>query len=109
MKILHSTRHCINRLLYSHLVCCCSDNCDFQEFLCTVTCIQNLLIPNLYDKPQRQLTLIHIESKCYNHCKLLPNNGHPFVVSVSILSIPVSLLNMQGLFLAELLVTFSRD
>ena len=108
MKILHFTGHCINRFLYSHFVYCCIVNCDFQEFLCTVTCIKNLLLPNLYDKPQRQLTLNHIESKCYNPYKNLPENGRPFVVSVNILSIPVSPLNMHGLFVAELLVTYSR-
>ena len=108
MKILHFTWHCINRFLYSHLVCCCIVNCDFQEFLCTVTCIKNLLLSNLNDKPQRPLTLNHIESNCdqpYNH---LPDNGRPFVACVSILSIPVSSLNMRGLFLAELLATYSR-
>ena len=57
MKTLHFTRHCINRFLYSHLVCGCIVNCDLQEFLCTVTCIKNLLLSNLSDKPQRHLTL----------------------------------------------------
>ena len=87
MKILHFTWHCINRFLYSHLICCCIVNCDFQE---------SLLLSNLNDKPQRHLTLNHIESNCnqpYNH---LPDNGRPFVACVSILSIPVSPLNMQG-------------
>ena len=102
MKILHFTGYCINRFLYSHLVCCCIVNCDFQEFLCTVTCIKNLLLPNLYDiKPQHQLTLNHIESKCYNPYNHLPENGRPFQVSVNILLIPVSLLKMQGLFLGR--------
>ena len=94
MKILHFTWHCINRFLYSHLVCCCIVNCDFQEFLCTVTCIKNLLLPNLFDKPQRQLTLKHIESKCYHPYNHVPDNGCTFVASVSILPIQVSPLNM---------------
>ena len=98
MKILHFTWHCINRFLYSPLVCCCIVNCDFQEFLCTVTCIKNLLLSNLNDKPQRHLTLNHIESNCYQPYNHLPDNGRPFVACVSILSIPVSPLNMQGLF-----------
>ena len=98
MKSLHFTRHCINRFLYSHLVCCCIVNCDLQEFLCTVTCIKNLLLSNLSDKPQRHLTLNHIESNSYQPYNHLPDNGRPFVACVSILSIPVSLLNMQGLF-----------
>ena len=98
MKILHFTGHCITRFLYSHLVCCSIANCDFQEFLCTVTCIKNLLLPNLYDKPKRQLTLNHIESKCYHPYNHLPDNGRPFVASVSILPIPFSPLNMKGLF-----------
>ena len=107
MKILHFIGHCINRFLYSYLVYCCIVNCDFQEFLCTVTCIKNLL-PNLYDKPQCQLTLNHIKSKCYNPYNHLPENGRPFVASVNILPIPVSPLNMQGIFVTELLVTYSR-
>ena len=81
---------------------------DFQELLCTVTCIKNLLLPNLYDKPQCQMTLNHIESKCYHPYNHLPDNGRPFVASVSILPIPVSSLNMQGLFVAELLLNYSR-
>ena len=97
MKILHLTGHCINRFLYSHLECCCIVNCDFQEFLCTVT-LKNLLLPNLYNKPKGQLTLNHIESKCYHPYNHLPDKGRPFVASVSILPIPVSPLNMQGLF-----------
>ena len=98
MKIFHFTGHCINRFLYSHLICCCIVNCDFQEFLCTVTCIKNLLLVNLSDKRQRHLTLNHIESNCYQPYNHLPDNGRPFVACVSILSIPVSPLNMQGLF-----------
>ena len=73
----HFTRHCINRFLYSHLVCCCIVNCDFQEFLCTVTCIKNLLLSNLNDKPQRHLTLNHIENNCYHPYNHLPHNGLP--------------------------------
>ena len=79
MKILHFTWHCINRFLYSHLVCCCIVNCDLQEFLCTVTCIKNLLLSNLNDKPQLHLTLNHIESNCYQPYNHLPDNGRPFV------------------------------
>ena len=99
MKILPFTGYYINRFLYSHLVYCCIVNCDFQEFLCTVTCINNLLLPNLYDKPQHQLTLNYIESKCYHPYNHLPDNGRPFVASVSILPIPVSPLNYTGPFL----------
>ena len=97
----HSSVQSLGMLLYSL-------NCDFQEFLCTGTCIKNLLLPNLYDKPQRQLTLNHIESKCYHPYNHLPDNGRPFVASVSILPNPVSPLNLQGLFVAELFVTYSR-
>ena len=60
-----------------HLVCCCIDNCDFQEFQCTVTCIKNLLLSNLNDKPQRHLTLNHIESNCYHPYNHLPHKGLP--------------------------------
>ena len=98
MKILHFTWHRINRFLYSHLVCCCIVNCDFQEFLCTVTCIKNLLLSNLNDKPQRHFTFNHIESNCYQPYNHLPDNGRPFVECVSILSILASPLNMKGLF-----------
>ena len=98
----------LNRFLYSHLVCCCIVHCDFQEFLCTVTCIKNLLLSNLNDKPQRHLTLNHIENNCYHPYNHLLDNGRPFVVCVRILPIPVSPLNMQGLFVAELLATYSR-
>ena len=107
MKNLHFTGHCINRFLYSHFVCCFIVNCDFQAFLCTITCIKNLLLPNLYDKPQRQLTMNHSESMCYHPYNRLPDNGRPFVASVSILPIAVSPLNRQGLFVAKLLVTYS--
>ena len=31
MKILHFTRHCINRILYNDLACCRSDKCDFSK------------------------------------------------------------------------------
>ena len=98
MKILHFTWHCINRFLYSQLVCYCIVKCDFQEFLCTVTCTKNL----------HHLTLNHIESNCYHPYNHLPDNGRPFVACVSILPIPVSPLNIQGLFVAELLATYSR-
>ena len=98
MKILHFTWYCINRFLYSHLVCCCIVHCDFQEFLCTVTCIKNLLLSNLNDKPQCHLTLNHIENNTYHPYSYLLDNGHPFVACVSILPIPVSPLNIQGLF-----------
>ena len=67
MKIFHFQGYCINRFLYSDLVCCHTDYCDFQEFLCTVTCIKYLVLPYLYNKPQRQLILNHIEGKCYHH------------------------------------------
>ena len=98
MKILHFTCFaCINRFLYSHLVCCCIVKCDFQEFLCTVTCIKNLLLSHLNDKPQRHSNLNHIESNCYHPYNHLPDNGRLFVVCVSILPIPVSPLNIQGL------------
>ena len=103
MKILHFTWHCINRFLYGHLVCCCIVNCDFQEFLCTVTCIKNLLLSK-----QRHLTLNYLKSNCYQPYNHLPDNGRPFVACISILSIPVSPLNMQGLFVAELLATYNR-
>ena len=69
-----------------------TDNCDVQEFLCTVTCIKYLLLPYLYDKQQRQLILNHIESKCYHPYNLLPDNGRPFEVYVSILPIQFLLL-----------------
>ena len=82
-------------------------NCDFLEFLCTVTCIINLVLPNLNDKPQRHLTLNHIESSCYHPYNHLTDNGRPFVAYASFLPIPVS-LKMQGLFVAELLATCSR-
>ena len=108
MKILHFTWHCINRFLYSHLVCCCKVNCDFKNFFVQSLVKKNLLLSNLNDKPQRHLTLNHIESKCYQLYSHLPDNGRPFVACVSILSIPVSPLNMQGLFVAELLATYSR-
>ena len=96
MNILHFTGHCTDRFLYSDLVCCRTDNCDFQEFLCTVTCKTYLLLPYLFDRPQRQLTLNNIESKCYHHYNLLSDNGRSFVASVSIMPIQVSPLNMQG-------------
>ena len=95
MKILHFKWHCINRFLYSHLVCCCIVNWLLErpentfppenagkrrktpenEFLTTVTCIKNLLLSNLNDKPQRHLTLNHIESNCYQPYNHLPDCG----------------------------------
>ena len=120
MKILYFTGHCINRFLYRDLEYCRTDNCDFQEFLCTVTCIKYLLLPYLYDKQQRQLILNHIESKCYYPYNLLPDNGRPFEVYVSILPIQFLLLTwgeaigarkmdwLPSASGAELLVTYSR-
>ena len=87
-----------NRFLYSHLVCCCIVNCDFLEFLCTVTCIINLVLPNLNDKPQRHLTLKHIESSCYHPYNHLTDNGRPFVAYASFLPIPISPLKSRAFF-----------
>ena len=81
-------------ILYSDCLCFRTDNCDFKKKNCKVT--KYLLIPYLYDKQQRQLTLTHIESKCYHQYNHLPDNGRPFIASVSILPITVSPLNMQG-------------
>ena len=47
-------------------------------------------------------------NNCYQPYNHLPDNGRPYVAYVSILAIPVSPLNMQGLFVTELLVTYSR-
>ena len=81
--------------LYSDLVCCRMDNCDFQEFICTVTYFKYRLLPYLKDKPQWPLTLNPVESKFDYQYNLLPDNGQPFVVPVSILPIPVSPLNIR--------------
>ena len=94
MKILHFSGHCINRLLYSDLVCCRTDTVIFIFLYSYFYKVSALLLSYLYNKPQRQLSLNHIESKCYHQYNLLPDNGRPFVTSVSILSIPVSPLNM---------------
>ena len=90
MKILHFTGHCINRFCTVTWYAVVQTT-DFSRFLCTVACIKYMLLPYLYDKPQRQLTLNHIESKCYRPYNLLPE-----VDDVSILPIPVSPLNMRG-------------
>ena len=58
MKILYFTGRCINQFLYSDLVCCRTDNYDFQEFICTVTYIKCLLLQYLNDK----LVPVSIES-----------------------------------------------
>ena len=33
IKILHITGHCVNRILYSDMACCRTDNCDFYSHL----------------------------------------------------------------------------
>ena len=49
----------------------------FKNFNYKVTCIKYLFLPYLYDKPQRQLILNHIESKCYHYFNRLPDDWRP--------------------------------